>query len=361
VRRAEATLVQGLLVGSVFEDQKVFQVMVQGDPETHQTVSDVENLLIDTSGGNHVRLGEVADVRIADGPIAIDREAVSRFLDIEANVSGRSVGDVAADIDDRLQSSSFPLEYHAEVLDNTPSDGGVDWVIALTAALAAFLLMQAAFWSFRLALLAFLTLPVALAGGVLAAVINGGELSLGALVGLLALLGLAARNGVLMIRHFQNLQRYQGEVFGGELVQRGAEERVGSTLTSAAVLMVVSLVFVVLGPRPGLEIVSPMAVVLLGGLVTTTVVTLGVLPVLYLRFGAHQPALSPEEQTLERWAQFGPEPAGAEARTTLVSALLPEPLDAEPAEQATTAGHTAPPARGDRSAEKDEEHGTKPS
>ena len=97
--------------------------------------------------------------------------------------------------------------------------------------------------------------------------------------------------------------------------------------------MVVSLVFVVLGPRPGLEIVSPMAVVLVGGLVTTTVVTLGVLPVLYLRFGAHQPALSPEEQTLERWAQFGPEPATAEARTTLVSALLPEPPAAEPAER----------------------------
>ena len=124
--------------------------------------------------------------------------------------------------------------------------------------------------------------------------------------------------------------------------------------------MVVSLVFVVLGPRPGLEILSPMAVVLVGGLVTTTVVTLGVLPVLYLRFGAHQPALSPEEQTLERWAQFGPEPATAEARTTLVSALLPEPPDAEPAERATTAGHMASPARGDGSAEKDEDDGTRP-
>jgi Cu/Ag efflux pump CusA len=361
VRRAEATLVQGLLVGSVFEDQKVFQVIVQGAPETHETVSDVENLLIDTAGGNHVRLGEVADVRITDGPIAIDREAVSRFLDVQANVSGRSVGDVAADIEDRLQSSVFPLEYHAEVVDDTTAGVGIDWVIVLAVAVAAFLLLQAAFWSFRLALLAFLTLPVALAGGVLAAAINGGELSLGALIGLLALLGLAARNGLLMIRHFQNLERYEGEVFGGELVQRGAEERVGSTLTTAAVLMVASLVFVVLGPRPGLEIVSPMTVVLLGGLVTTTVMTLGVLPVLYLRFGARQPALSPEEQTLERWAQFGPEPATAEARTTLVSALLPEPPAAEPAEPATTAGHTAPPARGDGSAEKDEDDGTKPS
>ena len=114
-------------------------------------------------------------MRITDGPIAIDREAVSRFLDVQANVSGRSVGDVAADIEDRLQSSVFPLEYHAEVVDNTTAGVGIDWVIVLAVAFAAFLLLQAAFWSFRLALLAFLTLPVALAGGVLAAAINGGE------------------------------------------------------------------------------------------------------------------------------------------------------------------------------------------
>jgi Cu/Ag efflux pump CusA len=359
VRRAEATLVQGLLVGSVFEDQKVFQVIVQGVPETHQTISDVKNLLIDTAGGSHVRLGDVADVRITDRPIAIDREAVSRFLDVEANVSG-NVGDVAADVEERLQGSVFPLEYHAEVLDNATSGAGIDWLIVLSVALAAFLLMQAAFWSFRLALVAFLTLPVALAGGVLAALINGSELSLGALVGLLALLGIAARNALLFMRHFQNLERYEGEVFGRELVQRGAQDRVGPTLATAAILIVASLVFIVLGPRPGLEILSPMAVVLLGGLVTTTAVALIVLPVLYLRFGERQPALSAEEEMLERWAQFGPEPVSAEARGGLVSTLLPEPTEAEPAES-TTAGRTGALTLSKRSAERAEDDGPQPS
>ncbi len=359
VRRAEATLVQGLLVGSVFEDQKVFQVIVQGVPETHQTVSDVKNLLIDTAGGSHVRLGNVADVRITDRPIAIDREAVSRFLDVEANVSG-NVGDVAADVEERLQGSVFPLEYHAEVLDNATSGAGIDWLVVLSIALAAFLLMQAAFWSFRLALVAFLTLPVALAGGVLAALINGSELSLGALVGLLALLGIAARNALLFMRHFQNLERYEGEVFGRELVQRGAQDRVGPTLTTAAILIVASLVFIVLGPRPGLEILSPMAVVLLGGLVTTTAVALIVLPVLYLRFGERQPALSAEEEMLERWAQFGPEPVSAEARAGLVSTLLPEPTEAEPAES-TTAGRTGALTLSKRSAERAGDDGPQPS
>ena len=361
VRRAEATLVQGLLVGSVFEDQKVFQVIVQGVPQTHQTLADVKNLLIDTAGGDHVRLGDVADVRITDRPIAIDREGVSRFLDVEANVSGRSVGDVAADIEDRLQSSVFPLEYHAEVLDDTAAGGGVDWLIVLAVAFAALLLLQAAFWSFRLALLALLTLPVALAGGVLAAAINGGELSLGALIGLLALLGLAARNSLVLIRHFQNLERYEGEVFGRELVRRGAQDRLGSTLTTASVLVVASLVFVVLGPQPGLEILSPMAVVLLGGLVTTTIVTLVVLPVLYLRFGARQPALSAEEQALERWAQFGPEPATAQARADLVPLPLPDRTEAARAQVTTTAGRTGPSTRTDAGAGSDEDDGREPS
>ena len=208
--------------------------------------------------------------------------------------------------------------------------------------------------------MAFLTLPVALAGGVLAALINGSELSLGALVGLLALLGIAARNALLFIRHFQNLERYEGEVFGRELVQRGAQDRVGPTLTTAAILIVASLVFIVLGPRPGLEILSPMAVVLLGGLVTTTAVALIVLPVLYLRFGERQPALSAEEEMLERWAQFGPEPVSAEARAGLVSTLLPEPTETEPAES-TTAGRTGALTLSKRSAERAEDDGPQPS
>ncbi len=122
VRRAEAVLLQGIQVGSVFEEQKVFDVIVQGVPETRRSVANVRNLLIDRPDGGHVRLGEVADVRVAQTPIAIQREAVSRYLDVEADVSGRSLDAVASDVEDRLADVTFPLEYHAEVLQKTTGE-----------------------------------------------------------------------------------------------------------------------------------------------------------------------------------------------------------------------------------------------
>jgi CzcA family heavy metal efflux pump len=313
VRRAEGTLLQGIQVGSIFEEQKVFDVIVQGVPETRQSVSNLRNLLIDGSDGGHLRLGQVADVRVTPAPIVIERDAVSRRLDVVAGVSGRSLGSVASDIDDRLEGVNFPLEYHAEVLQETTGDE-IDSTqmiaFAVAAAIAAFLLLQAAFGSWGMAALAFLTLPVALVGGVLAALIAGAELSLGSFIGFLALFGLAARTGVLLIRRFQDLER-EGESFGPELVERGARERLTPILTSAAAIAVVMLPFVIAASRPGLEVVHPMAVVILGGLVTSTLFELFVLPALYLRCRGRQPTVSPEEELMRRWV--GAEPARAEA------------------------------------------------
>jgi CzcA family heavy metal efflux pump len=311
VRRAAATLVQGMQVGSVFEEQKVFEVVVKGVPATRNSVSSVRNLLIDGARRGHLRLSQVADVRVRPRPIVIDREAVSRHVDIVAGISGRSLGSAAGEVEDRLANVSFPLEYHAEVLKETAGEelGGTQMVaFAIGAALASFLLLQAAFRSWRLAALAFLTLPVALVGGVPAALIGGAELSLGSLIGFLALLGLAARTGVVLIRHFQDLER-EGEALGPALVTRGARERFLPILTSALATAAVMLPFVIAGDRPGLEVVHPMAVVVLGGLVTSTLVGLFVLPALYLRIGGRQPTVSPEEDLMQRWVGIEPAPA----------------------------------------------------
>jgi CzcA family heavy metal efflux pump len=313
VRRAEGTLLQGIQVGSVFEEQKVFDVVVQGVPETRASVSSVRNLLLDGPDGAHLRLGQVADVRVTPTPIVIERDAVSRRLDVVAGVSGRSLGSVASEIEDRLAGVNFPLEYHAQVLQETTGEeiNSTQMIVfAVAAALAGFLLLQAAFGSWGLAVLAFLTLPVALVGGVLAALIGGAELSLGSYIGFLALFGLAARTGIVLIRHFQDLER-EGESFGPELVERGARDRLAPILTSACATAVVMLTFVIAGDRPGLEIVHPMAIVVLGGLVTSTLLSLFVLPALYLRFGGRQPSISPEEELMQRWV--GVESAQAEA------------------------------------------------
>jgi CzcA family heavy metal efflux pump len=313
VRRAEGTLLQGIQVGSIFEQQKVFDVIVQGVPETRQSVSSVRNLLIDRTDGGHVRLGQVADVRVTPTPIVIERDAVSRRLDVVAGVSGRGLGSVAGDIEDRLAGMSFPLEYHAEVLQETTGeeiDSTQMIAFGVAAAIASFLLLQAAFGSWSLAVLVFVTVPVALVGGVLAALIAGAELSLGSFIGFLALFALAARTGVLLIRHFQDLEE-EGEAFGPGLLERGTRDRLGPILTSTAATAVVMLPFVVAGTRPGLEVIHPMAVVILGGLVTSTLLSLFVLPALYLRFGGRRPTASPEEELMRRWA--GVEPAPAEA------------------------------------------------
>jgi CzcA family heavy metal efflux pump len=290
VRRASAMLLQGVVVGNIFGEQKVFEVVVKGVPKVRESVENVQNVLIDTPDGGHVRLEQVADVSIQPSPAVIRRDSAQRYVDVEANVSGRSLDAVAADVEDRLADSQFPLEYHAEVLAQTTTaqEIGLGRVVGfgIAALIAIFLLFQAAFRSWRLAGLAFLTLPVALVGGVLAALIDGATLSLGALIALLALLGIAARNGVMLIDRLQRLRVDGTQAFGAELVRRGAMERFAPTLTVAVATAAAVLPFVILGNIAGLEIVNPMAIVMLGGLITSTLLALFVLPVLYLSFGA---------------------------------------------------------------------------
>jgi CzcA family heavy metal efflux pump len=290
VRRASAMLLQGVTVGNIFGEQKVFEVVVKGVPDVRQSVESVRNLLIDTPGGGHVRLDQVADVHTEPSATVIQRDAAQRYVDVEANVSGRSLDAVATDVEDLLADAEFPLEYHAEVVAQTTTAQEINLgrVIGfgLGAVIVIFLLFQAAFRSWRLAGLAFLTLPVALVGGVLAALIDGATLSLGSLIAFLALLGIAARNGVMLIDRFQRLRLDGSQAFGAELVQRGAQDRFAPTLTVAVATAAVVLPFVIMGNVAGLEIINPMAVVLLGGLLTSTLLSLFVLPVLYLRFGA---------------------------------------------------------------------------
>jgi CzcA family heavy metal efflux pump len=319
VRRAAATLLQGIEVGSIFSEQKVFQVIVKGVPDTRQNVENVRELLIDTPDGSHVRLEQVADVGIKSAPTVIRRDNVQGYVDVKADISGRGIDAVAGDVQTRLSNAEFPLEYHAEVLEeSTSQEIGLMRIVGfgIAVAIASFLLFQAAFSSWRLAALAFLTLPVALAGGLLAALIDGATLSLGALIAFLALLGLVARNHVMLIHHFQWLRANGAQTFGAELVQRGAGDRLAPVLATASATAVTVLPFVVMGDVAGLEIVHPMAIVILGGLITSTLLSLFLLPALYLRFGVNaQPDLVTETPSTpgaaagrERSRRFGRTP-----------------------------------------------------
>jgi Cu/Ag efflux pump CusA len=287
VRRAATTLLSGLVVGNLFEEQKVFDVAVWGAPEIRETEADVENLLIDTPADGLVPLGQVADVRIVPNEAAIRHESVESYVDVVAGVAGRDVGAVADDVEVALEQIEFPLEHHATVLGGFQEDAAArSRVIAVAVAvlIGIFLLLQAAFSSWRLALIAFLALPMALTGGALAALIDGGEITLGSVAGFVAVLGLSARIVVVLMRHYQQLQR-EGEPFGAELVIRGTRDRLVPILTTVIASAAVLIPFVVNAGSAGFELVGPMSIVILGGLVTTTLLGLVVLPAIYLRFG----------------------------------------------------------------------------
>jgi CzcA family heavy metal efflux pump len=290
VRRAAATLISGVEVGDIYEHHgRTYEVYMWSTPETRDSVTDIRELLIDTPAGGHIRLEDVADVAIKPVPNVIARENMSRRINVEANVRGRDLGAVAQDVAAALETIEFPLGYHPELIGEYAELQAAReqlLIASVVCALGIYLLLQVCFGSWRLATFAFLTLPSALVGGVLAAFFTIGVISLGALVGFLTVFGIAARNSILLIDHCQHLERYEGETFGPGLVLRGARERLAPILMTTLATAAGLLPLAVAGDIPGHEIEYPMAVVILGGLVTSTLLSLFVVPSLYLRFGA---------------------------------------------------------------------------
>lgn len=304
VRRAAAILLSGIQVGSLFEEQKVFDVVVWGVPTVRNSVSDIRELLIETPEGDYVRLGDLADVRVTSTPTVINREAISPYLDVAFNVQGRDLALVTSDIERAIRAVPFTLEYHAEVLNEYVAQQATVQRLLVTSAvvlIGIFLLLQAAYGSWRLAFVGIAILPMALAGGALAALLVGGVLSLGSIFGLLTVLGIAVRNGILMVKHFRYLEQSEDEDFGTDLVLRGARERLAPILMTTLMTGLLLLPMVFAGNVAGNEIVRPMAIVILGGLLTSTLLNLFILPTLYLRFGSSTEAVM----------MFSPEPAAA--------------------------------------------------
>jgi CzcA family heavy metal efflux pump len=294
VRRAAATLVAGEEVGDIFRNGKTYDVVVWSTPATRASVTAISELPIDTPSGSTVRLADVARVSIQPVPNVIERDNGSRRIDVVANVRGRDLGSVVKDVNKALAGIQYPRGYHAELLGEYKERQAAQqqlFAVAIVAALAILVLLQTAFGSWRLATLIFLTLPMALVGGILAALASGGVISLGSLLGFFTVFGIAARNGILLVNHAQHLQRFEGETFGSALVLRAARERLAPILMTSLATGLGVVPLVVLGTRPGHEIEYPLAVVILGGLATSTLLNLFAVPSLYLRFGKPRAAL----------------------------------------------------------------------
>jgi CzcA family heavy metal efflux pump len=288
VRRAATTLIKGQKVGEIYEAQQINDVVVWSASNVRADIESLRKLRINLPAGGDAPLGDVADVRIAPAPNVIQREGASRRIDVTCDVKGRDLGSVAREVEDKVKALSFERGYHPEFLgEYAARQAAQSRLLALSAValLGILLLLHADFRSLRLVTLVAVSLPLALVGGVAAALLTGGVLSLGSLIGFVTALGIAARNGIMLVSHYRHLEVEEGQPFGKDLVLRGSEERLTPILMTALATGLALLPIVVGGNKPGHEIEHPLAVVILGGLVTSTILNLFLMPALYLRFG----------------------------------------------------------------------------
>ncbi|MDB5233649.1 MAG: hypothetical protein JWR44_642 [Hymenobacter sp.] len=288
VLQAISTLVKGRKVGEIYQEQKIFDVSVWGQPAVRADFGAVRELLIGLPGGGAVPLREVADVQIVPTPNEITREASSRRIDVTLNVRGRDLGSVARDVQAQVDGVAFGNGYHPEILgeyaERQASQNRMALLVCLSL-IGIFLVLYTDFGTVRLAVIGILSLFFAVSGCLLAAFLTGGVLSLGSIVGFITVLGVAARNSIMLVSHYQHLEREEGMPFGKELIIRGSLERVSPIIMTALTSVLALLPIILAGNEPGSEIEHPMSVVILGGVVTSTVLNLLGMPALYWAFG----------------------------------------------------------------------------
>jgi multidrug efflux pump subunit AcrB len=284
VRRATATLVYGLLVGNLYQDQRIFDVVVVGQPSLTGDIASVQNLLLDTPSGDQVRLQDVATVTLAPSPPVIEHHQASRSLDITAGVSDRSLRSVVDDVRSRVQKMTFPLEYHADVLSQPLQQQDDDQLLLwwiLGAAVAVLLMLQAALRSWRGAFLLLVLLPFGCAGVILAGPLAGGLWSMAALAGFVPVAAITLRGGLALFRRIAVLAPDNAP--GPDVVARAVRGQALPTLLASGAAAAVLAPFALAGDVAGMEVPRPLAVTTIGGLITSAVVVLYLLPALYLK------------------------------------------------------------------------------
>lgn len=305
VRRQAQVLVAQAKVGEIYRDQRAFDVAVWGEPAVRNSVHALRDLMIQAPvTGAPVRLGDIADIEIAPAPNEVKRENGQRRLDVTMNVAGADLGTVAQAVDAAVAKVPFATGYHPQVLGEYAAlkeSRSRLWSIGALCLVGILLLVWMEFRSRRITALVAVSLPFALVGGVVAVALTGGVLSLGSLVGFVTVIGIAARNGIMLLSHYQHLERHEGMTFGRELVLRGAEERLVPILMTAACAGLALVPLIVAGNAPGHEIEHPMAIVILGGLISSTALNLLLLPALYARYGEER-AVPPAPTSTEALA-----------------------------------------------------------
>jgi CzcA family heavy metal efflux pump len=289
VAEAVETAFQGSVTSRVLEGQASFDLVVRYDPSARKDLATIQATLVTTPTGAKVPLGSLAEIRKDRGPNAVTRENVQRKLVVMSNVSGRDIVSVVGDIRERVgKSVQLPRGYHVEYggqFESAEQASRALTLLGIAVILGIFLVLFVALRSGRDAVVVMANLPLALIGGVAGVWISGGVLSVASIIGFITLFGIATRNGLMMISHVHHLVEAEGVTDPHEAVHRGAMERLAPILMTALATGLGLVPLALSGGKAGSEIETPMAIVILCGLLTATALTMLATPALYLRFG----------------------------------------------------------------------------
>lgn len=282
------TAFNGHVASQVLEEQRTYDVLVRFDDSARQSVESIGRTLIDTPAGAKVPIGQVAEVRVDQGPNTINRENVQRRIIVQANVADRDLGSVINDVRTAIgRKVQLPQGYFVQYGGQFEAQEKASQqitILSLVAIAGIFFLLYISLKSARSTMLVMANLPLALIGGVVVVFLSGGTLSIASLVGFITVFGIATRNGIMLISHYVHLMKEEGVSFRDAIVQ-GSMERLSPILMTALVAGIGLLPLALGAGEPGKEIQQPMAIVILGGIVTSTLLNMIVIPALYLKYG----------------------------------------------------------------------------
>jgi Cu(I)/Ag(I) efflux system membrane protein CusA/SilA len=297
----------GEVVSQVLEEGRSFDLVVRFPPEQRSSAQAISGVIFDTPTGQKVPLSQLAAIAVDRGPNTISRENVQRKIVVQANVAGRDLGSTVDDIQRAVaQEVSLPPGYHIVYGGQFESQSEATRILgalSLLSIAAIFLILYAEFRSTRIAALVMANLPLALIGGILAVLLTGRVVSIASLVGFVTLFGIATRNGILLVSHYRHL--LEGGATLREAVRRGSLERLSPILMTALTAGLALIPLALGGGEPGNELQTPMAVVILGGLLSATALNMLVLPALYLLYGRSpvaEAARDEERQAIALWS-----------------------------------------------------------
>lgn len=283
------TAYNGTVVSQILDGQKTYDMIVRFDDKYRDDIDQIKFTLIDTPTGVKIPLSTVADVLEDKGPNIINRENVQRRIVIQANVSGRDLGSVVEEIQKKIDAdvklpSGYFITYGGQ-FEAQQSASRLIMILSLFSFAAIFLVLYMHFKSARLVIQILLNIPLALIGSVIAIYLTGGVMSIASMVGFVTLTGIASRNGIMMISHYLHLIKEEGEAFTKEMVIRGSLERLVPVLMTASVAGLGLIPLILAAGEPGKEILFPVAVVIFGGLISSTLLDMVVTPTVFFKFG----------------------------------------------------------------------------